>query len=583
MTFYKDLPDNRTYSSALQDFRRARSQAFLKELVSRFTGESTELLSFEEVRQKLRAFASSDRGLQDIPLNAIVGSVGRYNDFTRDFLPRQDTSQERWARVKAVADGLTGLPPIEVYKIGDAYFVKDGNHRVSVARQMGVKDIQAFVIEVRTRVPLSPEVKPDELIVKAEYAEFLERTHLDELRPGADLSVTIPGQYATLEEHIAVHRHYMGNEQKRFISEDEAVQDWYDSVYLPVDELIREIGILRHFPGRTDTDLYCWIAEYRASLEKEWGTEIPTAVAAWDLSQQEGGTTDSVFNRIGGKLLDFVSLGVIESEPPTGQWRQEVHTLRQDDCLFSEILVPVNGEASGWFALDQACIIARRESSRLLGLHILPEDEGESEVALGVQAEFIHRCQEQGIPGSLKITSGEVARIISNEARLTDLVVTTLLYPPPPQLLARLDSGFHELIQRCPRPVLAVPQVVSPIEHALLSYDGSPKADEALYVATYMAARWHVPLTVITVFEDNRIAPETLLRAQSYLEEHEVEANLVKEEGDVAQAILRTAETRQADLIVMGGYGAKSVLNMILGSKVDQVLREARKPVLICR
>ena len=569
------IPESEKIVSALQDFRRARSQAFLKELVARLTGKSTELLSYLEVRHALRAYASTQRGLQDIPLDAIVGSVGRYNDFTRDFLPKSDVSQDRWARVKAVTEGPTGWPPIDVYKIGDAYFVQDGNHRVSVARQLGMKTIQAYVTEVHTRVALTPDTQPDDLIVMAEYAEFLERTHLDELRPDADLRVTIPGQYPILEEHIGVHRHYMGNEQKRRIPREEAAAHWYDTVYMPLILAIREGGILRNFPGRTETDLYLWIAEHRAALEKEWGTEIKAEVAALDLLKQEGLESDSIFSRIGGIIL--------ESGPAPGTWRQEAQVIHRDDRLFTDILVPVNGEESGWFAQEQALIIARREGARLHGLHVVNEGEQESGTARTVQAEFVRRCEERGVQGHLLITTGDISRQISIQARLTDLVVTTLLYPPPPQLLARLDSGFHELIRNCPRPVLAVPQVVTPLQHALLAYDGSPKADEALFVATYLTGRWRIPLTVVTVFDQNRVAPETLLRAQIYLEERDIQASLVAEEGPAAEVILRTADAHHADLIIMGGYGFSPVLEMMLGSAVDQVLREARKPVLISR
>ena len=584
MSYFEDYSENRKYITAIQDFRRARNQVFLKELLARFTGRSTELLSYEEVRQKLRGFASSEIGLEDIPLDAIVGSVGRYNDFTRDFLPLFDSGQERWARVKAASDGMSGLPPIDVYKIGDAYFVQDGNHRVSVARQLGSKSIQGYVTEVHTRVPLSPDVKPDELIVKAEYAEFLERTHLDDLCPQADLSVTIPGQYGVIEEHITVHRHYMGLKQKRYIPEEEATIHWFDTVYLPAVEAIREAGILRNYPNRTETDLYLWIAEHRASLENEWGVEIKTEVAALDLLRQGNRESNSVFSRIGGKILEVILPDTLGGGPPTGQWREEARVIHRDERLFTDILVPVSGEESGWCAFDQALIIAQREGARLLGLHIVAaEEERESQAAISVQAEFARRCQEQGLPGHLLIASGEIARQISTQARLADLVVTTLLNPPPPQLLARLDSGFRELIQLTPRPVLAVPQVITPLNHVLLSYDGSPKAEEALFVATYLAGRWQIPLSVVTVFDNNRVAPETLLRAGVYLEERGIEAEFIVQEGPVAEAILKTADTHQVDLIVMGGYGFKPVFEMILGSTVDQVLREARKPVLICR
>jgi hypothetical protein len=127
------------YQSARNDFNEARAQASLQEVLARLTGKSNELLSYEEVAEKLKLNVRSERGVYDIPLDAIVGSVGRYTDFTRTFLPLKSINRDRWARVKAAIDdpnGL-GLPPIDVYKVGEVFFVLDGNHRVSVARQEG--------------------------------------------------------------------------------------------------------------------------------------------------------------------------------------------------------------------------------------------------------------------------------------------------------------------------------------------------------------------------------------------------------------------------------------------------------------
>jgi len=129
------MTDQTAYAQAIIDFQNARRKADMQTLLSLLTGKSNELLSYEDVRQKLRAIEGSRRELQDIPLDAIVGSVGRYTDFNRDFLPRNESDQHRWVRVMVEATGLTGLPPIEVYQVGEVYFVLDGNHRVSVARQ----------------------------------------------------------------------------------------------------------------------------------------------------------------------------------------------------------------------------------------------------------------------------------------------------------------------------------------------------------------------------------------------------------------------------------------------------------------
>ncbi len=169
------------YEHAVQDFREARRQAVREQLMAHLTGKAADLLSYDEVREKLKARGSKPLGLKDIPLDAIVGSVGRYADFTRSFLPKVDSDRERWARVQVANADLTGLPPIEAYQIGEAYFVRDGNHRVSVARQLGAPTIQAYVTEIETRVPLTADVQPDDLILKAEYADFLEKTRLDEI------------------------------------------------------------------------------------------------------------------------------------------------------------------------------------------------------------------------------------------------------------------------------------------------------------------------------------------------------------------------------------------------------------------
>jgi len=115
------IPNTDSYGSAFTDFRSARNRAELKELLALLTGETTHLLSFDEVRKQLKLKGGIARGVREIPLDSIVGSVGRYTDFTRDFLPLREGDMERWARVKVAATGLVGMPPIDVYQIGEAY------------------------------------------------------------------------------------------------------------------------------------------------------------------------------------------------------------------------------------------------------------------------------------------------------------------------------------------------------------------------------------------------------------------------------------------------------------------------------
>ncbi len=262
-------------------FSRARFKAFLRKVMAQLRGQPNTLLAFDEVRRKLRVGGLIYRGLQTVPVEKIVGSVDRYQDFDRVFLPTQDHTADRWKSISRAFYKDVALPPVKLYKIGDAYFVYDGNHRVSVAREMGVEFIDAEVTECQVRVPLSAKpLRAEDLEIKGEYAEFLERTRLDQIRPEQQIEFTIAGGYRRLLEHIAVHKYFMGLEQQREISDEEAVAHWYDHVYAPLVALIRQEKILDAFPGRTEADLYLWIMDHLHFLREQFGQEVSTKEAA---------------------------------------------------------------------------------------------------------------------------------------------------------------------------------------------------------------------------------------------------------------------------------------------------------------
>ena len=571
------------YGSAVNDFRKARDRAALQEILGRLRGKSTELLSYEDVRQKLRAQGVVAMSLRDIPLDAIVGSVGRYNDFTRDFLPRRESDQERWARVKVATSDQVGLPPVEVYQIGEVYFVYDGHHRVSVARQLGAPAVQAYVTEIRSKVPLSPDIRYDELIIKAEYVDFLDQTKLDDLRPEADLSATCAGQYGKLLEHIEVHRHYMGLEQQREIPYEEAVANWYDTVYLPVVKVIQELGILHNFKGRTETDLYLWIGKHRSDIEERLGWDIPYSAAAVDLVDQESSWWTRIASRIGRRELDVVVPDELEKDAVPGKVSRRGIVESGAERLFADILVGIGGEESSWLALEQAIDIARREDGRLHGLYVVAEEElKESAEATEIRDRFFWRIGEVEIPGTFAVDVGPVGRMICDQARFSDLVVVNLAHPPEDSPRSRWASGFRSLIKRCSRPVLAVPGEISPLSRPLLAYDGSPKAQEALFVATYLSGHWQAPLFVVSVAEDG-VTEETLDVARDYLTSHSIEAEYLLASGPVAETLLAIAGERTNDLIIMGGYGGNLVLGVVLGTVVDKLLGSAEIPMLVCR
>jgi nucleotide-binding universal stress UspA family protein len=553
------------FHNALRDFNDARRKAAMQDVLAQLTGKSNELLSYDEVAAKLKLNARSERGVFDIPLSAIVGSVGRYTDFTRTFLPRSTTNQERWARVKAAIDdpASPGWPPIDVYKVGDVYFVLDGNHRVSVARQEGFEKIEAHVIEVKTDISLTPDIQPDDLIIKAEYAQFLEHTDLASLRPGLDLSVSVPGQYDKLKEHLAVHQYYMGIDLKRDVSYHEAVGHWYDEVYLPVVEPIRDRGLLRWFPGRTETDIYLWVAEHRAALESELGWHIRPETAITDLAAKENPKAEDE-----------------EAEP--GSWRKSRMMDRYTDHLFREILVPVKGSPESWQALEQAILIAGKENADLFGLHIVSGAEKiDDPEALQVQETFNRRCQETSITGNLAIEHGEIASLVCSRALLSDLVVMNMAHPPA-EGLASLASGLRTIIWQSARPILTVSGQISPMDNALVAFDGSVRSREALFVAAYLAEKWNTRLTVVSASDSGATSSDTLDYAREYLELHELQADFLQVEGP-PEKILDIVDERAINLLLMGGYGGNAWQELFVGSAVNVMLRKAACPILICR
>jgi hypothetical protein len=243
-----------------QKFESARFHGFLAELKALLFNESSELWNFEDIKSKLRLQNLLYRGLQDIPIERIVGSVGRYNDFTREFLPKNQEMQDRWSRVYAQMQGMEGVPPIDVYQVDDVYFVRDGNHRVSIARQLGYDTIQAHVTEIETPIDLEPEMTPAMWKTAEAHSEFLRHTLLDKNRPTKKNPIRLsePSRYHGLLEHIELTQKVLELEGKTATLEEAAIH-WYDNIYVPIVRIIRQYDILQYFPERTEADLYLWL------------------------------------------------------------------------------------------------------------------------------------------------------------------------------------------------------------------------------------------------------------------------------------------------------------------------------------
>ncbi len=267
-----------------KDFSRARRKAFLRRIGAylRRDPASNQLLSFDEVKGALGAVSQVYLGMREVSVSKIVGSVGRHRDFDRAFLPSKPDLGTRWRRIDEIMQRAEELPPVSLYKIGDAYFVRDGNHRVSVARQRGVEMIDAEVIELRSRIPVDSALTARDLLHKLEHRHLLERLPIDRVLPEIRIAFSDVADYRRLATHIEAHGFRLSQLWKRYVSPEEVLRDWYEYSYRPIAEMIREERILDAFPGRTELDLYLWIVYHRERLALEARDEGISPEAAKD-------------------------------------------------------------------------------------------------------------------------------------------------------------------------------------------------------------------------------------------------------------------------------------------------------------
>ena len=272
------------HEQADRDFSRARRRAFLRRIGAYLRRDpgSNKLLSFEEVKGALGAISQVYIGRREVPVSKIVGSVGRHRDFDRAFLPSKPDLGVRWRRINEIMHREEELPPVSLYKIGDAYFVQDGNHRVSVARQQGVEMIDAEVVEMRSRVPVDSALTARDLLYKLEHRRLLERLPIDRVLPEIHVEFSDVADYRRLATFVEAHGFRVTQLWKRYVSPEEVLRDWYEYGYRPIAEMIREERILDAFPGRTELDLYLWIVFHREQLALEARDERISPRAAKD-------------------------------------------------------------------------------------------------------------------------------------------------------------------------------------------------------------------------------------------------------------------------------------------------------------
>ena len=262
-------------ADAQSDFARARRRQALALLSARLRGEPDDvklILPFEEVVEALGRTGERALGLRTIAVDSIVGTVDRTRDFDRDFRPTSPRLRERWERIAAAQRRGEAMPPIDVYRVGNLHFVRDGHHRVSVARARRLPTIEAHVTEVITKVPPHGGLRIGELALKGHERLFAERVPLapDVLHK---IELSDEWRYAALAEGVEAWGFRCMQDSAEFKTREEVAAAWYREDYVPVVELLRQAGLLG---GGTEAEAYMRVTALRYLLLRThaWDDEI---------------------------------------------------------------------------------------------------------------------------------------------------------------------------------------------------------------------------------------------------------------------------------------------------------------------
>jgi hypothetical protein len=266
-------------ADAQYDFSRARRRRALARLSARLrrVDDVNHILPFEEVARALGRIGERRLGLELIELDSIIGTVDRSREFDRDFRPTSPRVRERWQRINLAQRKGEAMPPIDVYRIGELHFVKDGHHRVSVARALGHRDINAYVTEVLTQVGADREIRLRDLPLKSHQRLFFERVPLpDEARQRIQLSDE--WRYAALAEAVEAWGFRASQARNQELSRHEVAESWFRDEYEPVVEMLREAQLVPK--GVSGTEAYMKVAHLRYLILRthEWTDDVIDAI-----------------------------------------------------------------------------------------------------------------------------------------------------------------------------------------------------------------------------------------------------------------------------------------------------------------
>ena len=279
------------------DFNRAKTKAIVNEIQHFLKPDEAKLISFYDLKELLHPDNETYVGMKTVPVASIVGSEGRYNDFDNMFFPKRSHLKNRWESIDRAHLQNIILPPISLYEIGGLYFVRDGNHRVSVARARGIEFIDAEVISLRTEIRLKPGYTMKYLlkqIIQYEKRVFYSETAFGDITDDWSLDFTTAGQYDVIYNHILTHKYYKNLNNIEEISLTDSIMSWYNTVYMPVVDTIYRHRLMKAFRHRTVSDLYVWLLKYWEDFKAKYGEDTPLDSVA----ENFGETGDSFFAKI---------------------------------------------------------------------------------------------------------------------------------------------------------------------------------------------------------------------------------------------------------------------------------------------
>lgn len=277
-------------AEAENDFTRARNKALFNEIQHLLAPEEAAMVSLGEVKKIIKPKSETYIGMKVIPIDKIIGSEGRFKDFDNQFFPKHSVMKERWGHVDEAIIKDIVLPPIKVYELGGLYFVRDGNHRVSVAKAKGVEFIDAEVVSLQTEIKLSPVhtlAGMMKQIISYEKRNFYFETSFGDITDYWCLDFSTTGQYDIIYHHILTHKYFINQNKTEEISMEDAITSWFNTVYLPVVQTIKKYKIMKYFKNRTIGDLYLFIITFYDEFKKKFGEELPLDIIVSDIKKEK--------------------------------------------------------------------------------------------------------------------------------------------------------------------------------------------------------------------------------------------------------------------------------------------------------